>query len=176
MLPSLAATFTQRVLYAYSLSLFRNCAERLKTGRSAFFLLTTGMPRPIQPLFYAFALFTLMALQNTAFSQGGAPAFVDVAYDPSLDDLFVNGNTAESDNQPSLYPNPTTGRVTLTGLETGAGYTYEVHDLQGRSLATGTVGIRSEINLAHLPAGVYAVQVTAQDGQPVLRTKLVVVR
>lgn len=56
-----------------------------------------------------------------------------------------------------LYPNPTTGQITLQGVE--AGTAYAVCDLSGKALFTGTlISGQSTIDLSALQNGYYLIQ------------------
>lgn len=67
-----------------------------------------------------------------------------------------------------LFPNPTTDRVQvfLKEPQSAAYDRYEVYDLQGRRIAAGPVSREQliEIDLTHLPAGAYVVQLLGSGG------------
>jgi len=52
----------------------------------------------------------------------------------------------------TLYPNPTAGLITVTGLKSDTD--YKLFDLNGKSINSGTVSSNS-VNLSHLESGVY---------------------
>ncbi|HIO72360.1 MAG TPA: T9SS type A sorting domain-containing protein [Flavobacteriales bacterium] len=63
----------------------------------------------------------------------------------------------------AIYPNPTTGLVTITGVK---GATYKITDLQGRSIAKGKVNTKA--NLSEQAEGVYLITVAGQTQKLVL--------
>jgi len=76
-----------------------------------------------------------------------------------------------SDLQPSIYPNPATTTVTLTGLEPGA--TVTIVDLNGREISNFKIqNSKFEIDVTSYASGAYFVRITGQRQQAV--RKLVV--
>lgn len=67
---------------------------------------------------------------------------------------------------PAVYPNPTTGPVTVEGHGT-----LRLYDLYGRELYSTSVRQRSTIDLGFLPDGLYLILCTGEDG--VHRQKLI---
>ena len=76
----------------------------------------------------------------------------------------VGISTVDSLGDISLYPNPTTGRVTITASEVAK---VEVFDPSGRTVATFLDG--GEIDISHLPTGVYTLRITLRNGTAVKR-------
>ena len=71
-----------------------------------------------------------------------------------------------SDLQPSIYPNPATTTVTLTGLEPGAQVT--IVDLNGREISKFKIqNSEFEIDVTSLASGAYFVRITGQRQQAV---------
>jgi len=69
-----------------------------------------------------------------------------------------------------LYPNPTNGQVTITGQDLKAA---EVFNAIGQRVATATGGgERLTVDLSGLPAGIYFVNVTDEEGQNCVRKVL----
>lgn len=67
----------------------------------------------------------------------------------------------------TLYPNPTNGLVTITDQELKSA---EVYNTLGQCVATSTgEGERLTVDITHLPAGVYVVNVTDTEGRKCVR-------
>ncbi|MBH8570084.1 T9SS type A sorting domain-containing protein [Microvirga sp. STS02] len=111
-------------------------------------------------------------------SAGSSTNFLAHLVDPAA--LTTTATTsALSSSDFALYPNPAHGTSTLTlpALPGTAAATLTLRDAMGRALRTLTVtlptaGLRHEMSLAGLPAGIYAVQV--QAGQNTAARRLVV--
>lgn len=72
----------------------------------------------------------------------------------------------------TLVPNPANGHVRITGGETGASIT--VTDVQGKLIYNGRcTGETTELKLAGIPKGIYAVKLTNKAGQHAVK-KLVI--
>ena len=81
----------------------------------------------------------------------------------SLNDVDENDNTSFA----VLFPNPTNGKVTVTGQDLKSA---EVFNTLGQQVATATgEGERLSVDLSGLPAGVYFVNVTDKDGRKCVR-------
>ena len=65
-------------------------------------------------------------------------------------------------NEISLYPNPTTGRINISGINDFAGYKMQVVDISGKILLDQDLS--SEINLSQLKSGLYFVRVIGEQG------------
>ena len=63
-----------------------------------------------------------------------------------------------------IYPNPTTGRLTITPSEV---YKVEVYDQSGRIVAT--FHDSNVINIHHLPTGIYTLRITLHNGNATKR-------
>lgn len=89
-----------------------------------------------------------------------------------LNEVMCNGPSARLSNpleSLSIYPNPATTTVRLSGTENLSNFSTSLLDLQGRTLWQGEN--RTEVSLNNLRAGIYFVEVKA-DGQ-VWREKIV---
>ena len=60
-----------------------------------------------------------------------------------------------------VYPNPAEDVLYISGAE---GTTYQIVDMNGRELISGTVVINEQINLNTLNAGTYFIKVTTESG------------
>lgn len=68
-------------------------------------------------------------------------------------------------SEPRVYPNPTNGPLNVELPEGWEGARVWVVDLQGRQLHQQAAnGLRAELDLSHLPAGVYLVQINTPHG------------
>lgn len=99
------------------------------------------------------------------------------AYNEASDhyDLFVLKINSEGmmgteefivqDSRPyTYYPNPTHDRLCLQFSPDVQPKQIELHDLQGRLVLTQRKGLES-IDISHLPAGIYMMRVTMEDGK-----------
>ncbi len=70
----------------------------------------------------------------------------------------------ENNENISLYPNPTTGVITLN--VTGSQYSYEVLDITGKIIVNNTVATAAKavIDLSKYPSGIYFVKVNTANG------------
>jgi uncharacterized repeat protein (TIGR03803 family) len=72
----------------------------------------------------------------------------------------------------SLYPNPSNGQFTITGLQSGM--YIEVYDYTGRLVSNTTVSIENmQVNLSEMPNGIYLVRMMSAGGTLVKQTKIV---
>ncbi|TVQ88505.1 MAG: T9SS C-terminal target domain-containing protein [Bacteroidetes bacterium] len=65
-------------------------------------------------------------------------------------------------SQLSLYPNPTDGRIIISGLSDFESYNLQVVDISGKVLMSQVLS--SEINLDHLQSGVYFLRISGNSG------------
>ncbi len=63
--------------------------------------------------------------------------------------------------EPSLYPNPSDGRFTISGIE--GRFVVDIMDVMGKTVHQ--IANNSEIGLEHLNAGTYVCHITAENGQ-----------
>jgi aminopeptidase N len=145
----------------------------------------TCFKMPIPVLFSGAERDTLIVFDNNALEQTFtfSPGFAiqSVTFDPDRwlicksKSLFVGIDEAEEDSFIRIYPNPTEGKLKVTG--NGLRVTsVEIFDLMGRvQKAEGRKQKAeklplhfgegwSEVNISHLPAGVYFVRVTTENG------------
>lgn len=64
-----------------------------------------------------------------------------------------------SSSELAVYPNPTNGAVVISTPATWNGESYQVLDMSGRVVATGTLSQRNELDLQHVSDGLYVLQV-----------------
>ena len=65
-------------------------------------------------------------------------------------------------SQLSLYPNPTDGRIIISGLSDFESYNLQIVDISGKILINQVLS--PEINLDHLQSGVYFIRVSGEEG------------
>ncbi|MFN2395812.1 MAG: T9SS type A sorting domain-containing protein [Bacteroidales bacterium] len=65
----------------------------------------------------------------------------------------------------SLYPNPTDGRINITGANDLAGYNVQVLDISGKILLEQVLS--SEINIDHLQSGMYIIMISSPQGRSI---------
>ncbi|MBW6479967.1 MAG: T9SS type A sorting domain-containing protein [Bacteroidales bacterium] len=65
-------------------------------------------------------------------------------------------------NEISLYPNPTNGRINVSGLTDFAGYKVQVVDISGKIILDQVLS--PEINLDNFRSGMYLVRITGKQG------------
>jgi hypothetical protein len=91
---------------------------------------------------------------------------------------WVGTSTREPLAEPEgvrIFPNPAAGAFTIENLRAKP-LAFDVMDMQGRTVLRGhTAGYRTETGIGALSPGVYSV-VFREDGQPVGRIRLVIVR
>jgi len=89
----------------------------------------------------------------------------DLESEPSNEvcEVFVGINELQNDIK--IYPNPTTGELTIRSYELGI-TNIEIFDTYGKkqSHASRVTSNENIINIAHLPAGVYFVKVYSEKG------------
>ena len=105
---------------------------------------------------------------NTQLPPGGTIALPFGFYAPCA--LGAQGLTPLSTHAPKLYPNPTTGQVTITFATDGA-HMVLLCDAQGRVVRNEPMsGTTTTLDLRALPAGLYTVrEVGAAQGVRVVR-------
>jgi hypothetical protein len=83
--------------------------------------------------------------------------------------------TIENDNNINLYPNPTTGRVTITGLEEGL-QKITIRTITGELLLSKVIQGKNnfDLNLSHLPGAIYLVSIETLD--KIINKKLLIVK
>ena len=98
---------------------------------------------------------------QTPSDNSGATGFD--TYEDSSEEPFNAPNAISnfSESQLSLYPNPTTGKVTLVAEEVTM---VEVYSQIGSKVATFTLNNERVIDLGNLPKGVYILRVTMPEG------------
>jgi len=92
----------------------------------------------------------------------------DVYYSHIIPQVIIasNGNT-EFLNL-SIYPNPSTGFVAISGVEKNS--RIEVYTMLGeKRLSVNSIGSKNEIDISSQPAGVYILKVVNQNGSSMIR-------
>ena len=74
----------------------------------------------------------------------------------------------------SLYPNPASDGVYVSGLETIESYIYELHSLFGQKVAAGQLSEDHRIDLDDLTGGTYVLLLRSKDGEVLLRNRLII--
>jgi hypothetical protein len=134
-----------------------------------------------------FELIGTMPAGNSSFSDFGAPAgYVYYMVEIMLNETCSVGKAGSSiksnvaTNNPGagigalhatsieVYPNPTTGELTITNYELGI-TSIEIFDIYGRNLSNHLITSSSNhlINIAHFPAGIYFVKISTEVGEVV---------
>jgi len=71
------------------------------------------------------------------------------------------------DNQLKIYPNPTTGQLTISGVETqciaSLPQTVEIYDNTGRLVGVEYFRPDNTINISHLPNGIYFIHINGKQ-------------
>jgi len=65
-------------------------------------------------------------------------------------------------NKISLYPNPSDGRINISGISDFSDYKVQVIDISGKILLDQALS--SEINMEHLQSGMYIVRISGKQG------------
>ena len=79
--------------------------------------------------------------------------------------MGIMQNTSE-DVHMQLTPNPTSDKVSVTCVAIQGG-TYTVYDVSGKLVLTGSFDLSKEIELSHLPAATYILQLNGNDGKQI---------
>jgi Secretion system C-terminal sorting domain len=83
------------------------------------------------------------------------------------DNDFVLKTTSVESNNFQLYPNPTTGLITLKNV---SNQQLSITNLMGEMVLAKTININSEtIDLTELSAGIYFVKVTDKNGESLVK-------
>jgi len=77
--------------------------------------------------------------------------------------LLLNLAEIAQTKQYDLYPNPANSSLTLNG-PAGGPLLLEIHTAEGRLCFRAAVQTKQRINLPELPAGLYWVRLTGDDG------------
>lgn len=106
---------------------------------------------------------------STSTACGNDTAYVTIQVAASCDYLGVNVLSFDSAN---IYPNPTTGKVTIDVANNTAGYTYRIMDVNGRIVAESTEFIYEnsfDLNLESAQEGIYLIQIANSSTSKVFR-------
>ncbi|MBK9398790.1 MAG: T9SS type A sorting domain-containing protein [Saprospiraceae bacterium] len=67
------------------------------------------------------------------------------------------------------FPNPTTGKVSLSGLPLNETYNIRIYSIDGRLIVSNKERNPSEIDLSHMNAGIYLIQITGEKANTTLK-------
>ena len=73
-----------------------------------------------------------------------------------------------------IYPNPSSGVVSIKGLSSTKKYFYKVYTLVGQEVLSGIIDNKSTVNLSRLSSGQYIFVLGDEAGSEVLRARLLV--
>ncbi|MFG6686915.1 T9SS type A sorting domain-containing protein [Mariniflexile sp. HNIBRBA6329] len=120
---------------------------------------------------------TSIAWQNVAYNQPAHTGFylgvgmptpaapnIYLANSGTLSDTDINIKNSSSIK---IYPNPTTGKLYISGVNTG---TIEVYDSMGKSLIKTDAISTKNIDLSNYPKGLYLVKISQETGIKVFKT------
>ena len=105
--------------------------------------------------------------------------------DPTtFDDIYIDCDVCQGftvlgieDNEKvlfSLYPNPSSGLITLN-LVSGLSGNCEVYDLRGQLIFKSIISERTiNIDLSSFPASMYIVKVSSEDGSMIAHEKVLI--
>ena len=74
----------------------------------------------------------------------------------------------------SLYPNPASDRVYVSGLKSGDVYIYEIYSFLGQKVGTGQLSEGPSIDLKSLSAGAYVLILRSESGEEVFRSRCLI--
>ena len=88
---------------------------------------------------------------------------VDELFNPNINEsiTIVEGITLStnetSESKFKVYPNPTSGNITIEGLQSSANVNYELYDITGKIVQTKTLlsSTNMNVNISHLQSGIY---------------------
>ena len=83
---------------------------------------------------------------------------------PWYDECFTVGTDDVNLNKISLFPNPASYTMTISGLPDGK-YTYRIQNTQGQQMLSNTFQNKDSIDVSDLPSGMYFVELRNGDGQ-----------
>ena len=67
------------------------------------------------------------------------------------------------------FPNPTTGKVTLSGLPLNETYNIRIYSIDGRLIVSNKERNPSELDLSHMNAGIYFIEITGEKANTTLK-------
>ncbi len=110
------------------------------------------------------ACFDYLSVNPTGAYAPGSGAESVPPNDLELPEAIV-GTTYQPVFRPALYPNPTAGRLVVSGLPAEMDYRYRIVTATGRQVVSGRMGdTPAGIDTKSLTAGIYFLQLTADDG------------
>ena len=75
-----------------------------------------------------------------------------------------------------VYPNPTSGEISIVGLPSTRRYLYEVYTFVGQKVTEGSIQGESTIKLSTLMSGKYIFLLKSEEGNEVLHARLLVLK
>lgn len=93
---------------------------------------------------------------NMDFAWGDSSAVANLPIVGSR--LALNNSNATIINEVNIYPNPSTGKINLTVPHNNI-CTYSVSNVFGLTVANGEFNTKIELDLSHLPKGVYLLNI-----------------
>ena len=146
-------------------------------------LTLTPPSRLVRPIPASGAISTTAALAVTSSAavfyvqatQGGntAIAKVELTVTAAATTDFL-GLTNPVHDLVSLYPNPASDRVYVSGLKSGDVYIYEVYSFLGQKVGTGQLSEGPSIDLKGLSAGAYVLILRSESGEEVFRSRCLI--
>jgi len=101
--------------------------------------------------------------------------------DTATQDVTITGvfiNSVEYDLNFDVFPNPSTGNISLNfSAENASAYDLNIHDLSGKNVyaekITATAGnVQKQLDLTALPKGIYTLRLTSESGFGVKKLQL----
>ena len=111
---------------------------------------------------------TINSISSLSFSSGGHG--VAVGYDGTVlwynDPTFVNTIAVESTPNCSIYPNPTSGQLTLALDQQEGAVSVTISNIMGQTLSSQTYNNQRQIGLMlEGPAGMYLISIQNEQGE-----------
>ena len=146
-------------------------------------LTLTPPSRLVRPIPASGAISTTAALVVTSSAavfyvqatQGGntAIAKVELTVNAAATTDFL-GLTNLAHDLVSLYPNPASDKVYVSGLKSGDVYIYEIYSFLGQKVGTGQLSEGPSIDLKGLSAGAYVLILRSESGEEVFRSRCLI--
>lgn len=100
-------------------------------------------------------------------SVGSQDVFLTIQWQASV---ITQGSGNIADNGDIVaYPNPVQNNLQISGLDAGLSYTYELLDIQGRTLQAGVLGTDRKLEIQTAATGVYYLKLSAPGKSSVHR-------
>ena len=123
----------------------------------------------------ALAVTSMATVFYVQATQGGntAIAKVELTVNAAATTDFL-GLTNLAHDLVSLYPNPASDRVYVSGLKSGDVYIYEIYSFLGQKVGTGQLSEGPSIDLEGLSAGAYVLILRSESGEEVFRSRCLI--